>query len=106
VSAIETEPGGESAWARLTELSSEPEAQLIQGYLESAGIPCQIESLAFRAEPLTFGPLARVRLWVLRGHLTSARQLLREAQDAAARAADLQATDDPSGAGDSAEEDY
>jgi len=93
------EPADEG-WTQLAELSSEPEAQIIQGYLESAGISCQIESLFFRAEPLTFGPLTTVRLHVLRGQLEAAQELLREAQETAARAADEQAesaTDEPGG---------
>lgn len=106
MSAPEAEPGGDSAWVRLAELSSEAEAQLIQGYLESAGVPCQIESLAFRAEPVTFGPLARVRLWVLRGHLQSARQLLNDAQEQAQRAAEEQATAPPPAGGAPSHDDY
>ena len=96
------EIAAEGEWARLVELSSEAEAQIIQGYLESSGVPCQVESLFFRAEPLTFGPLARVRLHVLRGHLEAAQRLLREAQEADARIAEEQAESDPDNTDDPA----
>ncbi len=43
-------------WAPFRTLSSESEAVLLQGYLESEGVPCSLESLVFHAEPFTFGP--------------------------------------------------
>jgi len=73
----------DESWVRLAELSSETEARLLQGYLETHGIPCSFESLAFRAEPVTFGPLARVRLYVLSRHLERARSLVERAELAA-----------------------
>ncbi|MFW6198522.1 MAG: putative signal transducing protein [Acidobacteriota bacterium] len=68
-------------WTRLCSVSTDTEATLLQGYLESAGIPCSIESLVFHAEPVNFGPLARVRLYVLDEHLEEARELLRQGDD-------------------------
>lgn len=73
----EPRPGDDEAtWELLTELSSETEAQLLQGALESVGIPCQLESLKFHAEPVNFGPLSRVRVHVLGDRLDEAREIL------------------------------
>jgi protein required for attachment to host cells len=72
------ESGG--GWAQLAELSSETDAMLLEGYLESAGIECQIESLVFHAEPVTLGQLSRVRVHVLRQDLETARDLLAQVQ--------------------------
>lgn len=71
----------EGGWTLLGIVSTEIEATLIQGYLESAGIPCSIESLVFHAEPVNLGALARVRLHVLAEHLDEARELLASRDD-------------------------
>jgi len=65
-------------WTQLCTLSSESEATLLQGYLESEGGPCSIESLVFHAEPFTFGPLAKVRVHVLSTDRERADRLLSE----------------------------
>ncbi len=70
------EPSHEMAWAPLCTISLETEAQLIQGMLETAGVPCEIESLKFHAEPVNFGGLSRVRIHVPEGKLGEARKLL------------------------------
>lgn len=66
----------DDAWTLLEEIASETDAHLMQGYLEGAGVPCQIESLVLHAEPVTVGQLARVRIWVLQSQLQEARALL------------------------------
>lgn len=70
-------------WALLMEIPSETEAEFVHGALESAGIPCQIESLKFHAEPVNFGPLSRVRVHVPADKLEEARELLAEIEAAA-----------------------
>jgi hypothetical protein len=65
-----------SDWIELLVVTSEHEAELIRGYLESEGIPCNLESLVFHAEPFTFGPLSKVRIHVPRDRATSARELI------------------------------
>ena len=57
-------------------VTDETEAQLIGGYLESEGVPCNLESLVFHAEPFTFGPLSKVRIHVPAGDVAQARKLL------------------------------
>lgn len=74
----EVQADGPSDWTQLCTLSSESEAMLLQGYLESEGVPCSIESLVFHAEPFTFGPLANVRVHVLSTDCERAERLLRE----------------------------
>ena len=63
-------------WTELMVVTDETEAQLIRGYLESEGVPCNLESLVFHAEPFTFGPLSKVRLHVPAGDVDRARRLL------------------------------
>lgn len=67
------------SWVVLREISSETEARLLQGYLENAGVACQVESLVYHAEPVTFGQLSRVRIWVLQDEFERAQSLVGEA---------------------------
>lgn len=74
-------PDDELRWKRLCVLSSELEARLIQGRLESEGLVCATESLVFHAEPVSFGALGRVRLYVLEEDLERAREILESVPD-------------------------
>ena len=65
-------------WELVETLGSEAEAALIAGFLESCGIPARIESRFFRQEPVTFGPMAEVRLCVAPEQVAEARSLLAE----------------------------
>jgi hypothetical protein len=65
-------------WELVETLGSEPEAALIAGFLESCGIPVRVESRFFRQEPVTFGPMAEVRLCVPPEQVAEARSLLAE----------------------------
>lgn len=67
-------------WVGLCVLASEVDARLIQGRLETEGIPCAIESLKFYAEPVNVGALSEIRLHVLEPDLERARALLEEAE--------------------------
>ena len=53
-----------STWVEIASLGVEDEARLLQGFLEGAGIPAQIESLKFHMEPVNVGGLAEIRLYV------------------------------------------
>lgn len=61
-------------------MASDPEARLIQGRLETEGIPCTVESLKFYAEPVNVGRLAELKLHVLEEDLERARELLEAAE--------------------------
>ena len=65
-------------WELVETLGSEAEAALIAGFLESCGIAVRIESRFFRQEPVTFGPMAEVRLCVAPEQVAEARGLLAE----------------------------
>lgn len=69
-----------SSWVELCTVASDVEARLIQGRLETEGIPCTVESLKFSAEPVNVGRLAELRLYVLSEDLERARGLLEAAE--------------------------
>lgn len=71
----------QAGWVHLITLASEEEAWLLQGRLESEGIPCSVESLKYHAEPVNFGRLSEVRVHVLNQHLARSRELLRELRE-------------------------
>ena len=57
---------------------NEAKAYIMRGFLESEGIPCQLENISFHAEPAPVADLTKVRLWTLREDAERARQLLEE----------------------------
>ena len=68
--------GDEATWTQILVVTDETEAEFIRGYLESEGVPCNLESLVFHAEPFTFGPLSKVRVHVPASDVERARKLL------------------------------
>ena len=57
---------------------NEAKSHIMRGFLESEGIPCQLENISFHAEPAPVADLMKVRLWTLKADAERARQLLEE----------------------------
>ena len=57
---------------------NEAKAHIMRGFLESEGIPCQLENISFHAEPAPVADLMKVRLWTLREDADEALRLLQE----------------------------
>ena len=57
---------------------NEAKAHIMRGFLESEGIPCQLENISFHAEPAPVADLMKVRLWTLKEDAEQARILLQE----------------------------
>ena len=53
----------------------------MRGFLESEGIPCQLENISFHAEPAPVADLMKVRLWTLKEDAEQARQLLQKREN-------------------------
>jgi len=64
--------------AVLCTVLNEAKAYIMRGFLESEGIPCQLENISFHAEPAPVADLMKVRLWTLKADAERARQLLEE----------------------------
>ncbi|GJL79137.1 MAG: hypothetical protein NPINA01_21260 [Nitrospinaceae bacterium] len=56
----------------------EENAYILRGFLENAGIPCQLENIVFHAEPIPVAGLTKVRIWTKKSDAEKARQLIRE----------------------------
>ena len=63
-------------WEILEVLGTEEDAEVVRGYLESQGVPCQVESAHSHEFPATVGALANVRIEVPADRLDEARRLL------------------------------
>jgi len=76
-----TVEGGDTAWVEITSVVTQTEARLIQGFLEAEGIPTQIESLKFTAEPVNLGAMAEIRVFVDAAREADAIRLLEERRE-------------------------
>ena len=71
-------PGQGTTWVEITSTGTEDEANLIQGFLDAEGIPAQIENLKFRQEPVNFGTMGEIRIYVAAEDEQRALDLLRQ----------------------------
>jgi hypothetical protein len=73
-----TVDAGDTAWVEIASVVTQTEARLIAGFLEAEGIPAQIESLKFTAEPVNLGAMAEIRVFVDATREADALRLLEE----------------------------
>lgn len=69
--------GGETTWVEIASSGTEDEASLMAGFLEAEGIPAQIENVKFQMEPINFGTMGDIRVYVPSEHEARAQELLR-----------------------------
>ena len=62
----------------IASVGTEDEAKLLQGFLEAEGIPAQIEDVKFHMEPINFGAMGEIRIFVTADDESRAQQLMRE----------------------------
>jgi hypothetical protein len=65
-------------WEVIEVLGTEEEAEVVRGYLESQGVPCQVESVHSHEFPVNVSALGNVRVEVPVDRLDEARRLLAE----------------------------
>jgi hypothetical protein len=63
-------------WEILEVLGTEEDAEVVRGYLESQGVPCQVESAHSHEFPVNVSALGNVRIEVPADRLDEARRLL------------------------------
>lgn len=56
--------GENTTWVEIASAATEDEARLLCGFLENQGIPAQVESLKFTMEPVNFGKMGEIRVYV------------------------------------------
>ncbi|HLX07895.1 MAG TPA: hypothetical protein VKY89_08535 [Thermoanaerobaculia bacterium] len=70
------ETSSDQDWAVAKVVESNEEAIFVAGYLDSNGIPAQVESLHVEELPVNLGGLGEVRIQVPTGRLDEAQELL------------------------------
>ena len=75
VNTIRSDDG--TVWVEIASSGTEDEAKLLQGFLEAEGIPAQIENVKFSMEPINFGVMGDIRVYVARENEAKALELLR-----------------------------
>lgn len=75
VNAVRAEDG--TTWVEIASTGSDDEAKIIQGFLEAEGIPAQIENVKFHMEPINFGTMGDIRVYVSSQDEQRAQELLR-----------------------------
>lgn len=72
-----TLPGGATTWVEIASVGSDEESKLLAGFLEAEGIAAQIENLKFHMEPINFGTMGEIRIYVQQEDEQRAQALLR-----------------------------
>jgi hypothetical protein len=73
-------PGEGVTWVEIASTGTDDEARIIQGFMEAEGIPAQIENVKFSMEPINFGTMGDIRVYVSAENEARAQQLMRERQ--------------------------
>lgn len=74
---FQTVQGDGMTWVEIASTGTEDEAKLLQGFLEAEGIPAQIENVKFSMEPINFGTMGDIRVYVGAEDEQRAMELLR-----------------------------
>ena len=79
---VQTIEGDNVTWIEVASTGTEDEATLLKGFLESEGIAAQVENVKFRMEPVNFGTLGDIRIYVSSQDEERAMTLLRQRRTA------------------------
>jgi hypothetical protein len=75
VNTVPAEDG--TTWVEIASTGAEDEATLLAGFLEAAGISANIENVKFAMEPINFGTMGDIRVYVPADEEQRALELLR-----------------------------
>jgi hypothetical protein len=75
VNTIESDGG--TTWVEIASVGTDDEARLIAGFLDAEGIPAQVENVQFSMEPVNFGKMGDIRVYVSTQNEARAMELLR-----------------------------
>jgi hypothetical protein len=90
VNTVPAEDG--TTWVEIASMGGEDEAMLLRGFLEAEGIPANIENVKFQMEPINFGTMGDIRVYVPSEHEQRAQELLRSRDVQAAQLDDDEET--------------
>jgi len=67
-----------TTWVEIASSGTDDEARIIKGFLDAEGIPAQIENVKFSMEPINFGTMGDIRIYVSSEDEARAQQLMRQ----------------------------
>jgi hypothetical protein len=67
-----------TTWVEITSVGTDDEARLLKGFLDAEGVPAQIENVKFSMEPINFGAMGDIRIYVPSQDEQHAVELLRQ----------------------------
>ncbi len=67
-----------TTWVEIASSGTADEASIIKGFLDAEGIPAQIENVKFSMEPINFGTMGDIRIYVSSEDEARAQQLMRQ----------------------------
>lgn len=70
--------GENGTWVEIASTGTDDEARLLKGFLDAEGIEAQIENVKFSMEPINFGTMGDIRVYVAAEDEQRAVQLLRQ----------------------------
>jgi len=76
VNTIRADDG--TTWVEIASCGTADEANLLRGFLEAEDIPAQIENVSFSMEPINFGTMGDIRIYVSEEDQPRAQQLLKQ----------------------------
>jgi hypothetical protein len=76
VNTIRADDG--TMWVEIASCGGEDEANLLRGFLEAQDIPAHIENVKFSMEPINFGTMGDIRVYVAQEDEQRAQALLRK----------------------------
>jgi hypothetical protein len=74
--AVQGEDG--TTWIEIASTGTDDEARIIKGFLDAEGIPAQIENVRFTMEPVNFGTMGDIRVYVSSEDEARAQQLMKQ----------------------------
>lgn len=78
VNTIRADDG--TTWVEIASCGTADEANLLRGFLEAEDIPAQIENVKFSMEPINFGTMGDIRIYVPEADEAHAQELLKKRQ--------------------------
>lgn len=67
-----------TTWVEIASTGTDDEARLLKGFLDAEGVDAQIENVKFSMEPINFGTMGDIRIYVQAQDEQRAVQLLRQ----------------------------
>ena len=90
VNTVPAEDG--TTWIEIASMGTADEANLLAGFLEAEGITAQVENVKFQMEPINFGIMGDIRVYVPSDEEARAQELLRQREQAYQRLDDDEET--------------